>query len=61
MPTILIVNPELGWDSVVAILDSDDMTGEQFDRAEKICEENNYILIDWKSIQSVESFLADNE
>ena len=61
MALVLIVNPELGWDSVVAALDSDDMTGEQFDLLEQKCTQHDYILIDWKSISTVESFLSNYE
>lgn len=59
MKPILIVNPELGWDSVVAILDSGNATEEQYKQAEKVCEDNDYILIDWKRVESVESFLSN--
>lgn len=61
MVLIMIVNPELGWDSVVAAIEGETVTTEQYERLEEICEENNYILIDWKSTSSVESFLRDYE
>lgn len=62
MNTILIVNPELGWDSVAAILEvdwDDNSTGEKMEQVEKICNANNYILIDWKCVTSVESFIQE--
>lgn len=61
MALVLIVNPELGWYSVVATFDSDDMTGEQFDLLEQKCEQHDYILIDWKSISTIESFVSNYE
>lgn len=59
MDFVLIVNPELGWDSVVAVLDTEGVTEEMWEKVEKICKDNHYILIDWKSVTSVESFLTD--
>ena len=61
MNITLIVNPELGWDSVISIFDTETLTEEQFQRVEEICEDNSYILIDWKRLGSVESFLRDYE
>lgn len=61
MKPILVVNPELGWDSVTSLLNGEEITEEQYERLEEVCEKNNYILIDWKSISSVESFLLDYE
>lgn len=61
MKPILIVNPELGWDSVVAILDAGTLTDKQCESLEKICKENEYILIDWKSVSTVKSFLDEND
>lgn len=61
MKPILVVNPELGWDSVTSLLNGEEITEGQYERLEEICEKNNYILIDWKSISSVESFLLDYE
>lgn len=59
MKLILIVSPELGWDSVVSIFDRDAITEEQYVRLEELCQRNDYILIDWKSTSSVDSFLLD--
>lgn len=62
MNLILIVNPELGWDSVVAAFDASGVTQEQIQKLEEICHENSsYILIDWHSLGSVESFIRENE
>lgn len=61
MNLIMIVNPELGWDSVFATFDGSAVSGEQYDKLEDICSKNEYILIDWKSLDDVESFLRENE
>lgn len=61
MRLTLVVNPELGWDSVVTVLDRDRVTQDQYDSLEELCERNNYILIDWKYLEDVESFLRDYE
>ena len=59
MKPILVVNPECGWDNVAHIFDSETMTDEQYKDLEKICEELDYILIDWKNLDNVESFLSE--
>lgn len=61
MKPILIVNPENGWDNVSYVLNGDDMTPEQYEQLEEVCERLDYILIDWKSTITVESFLQDHE
>ena len=61
MNLIMIVNTELGWDNVVETFDASKVSQEQYDRVEKICKRNEYILIDWRSLSSVESFLRENE
>lgn len=61
MKPILIVNTELGWDSVTGMLDGEEVSKEQYERLEKVCKRNNYILIDWKVLSSVEYFLQDYE
>lgn len=61
MNLILIVNPELGWDSVTQTFDASTVSEEQYDKLEEICERNSYILIDWRSLRSVESFIRENE
>ena len=37
MNITLIVNPELGWDSVISIFDTETLTEVQFHRVEEIC------------------------
>lgn len=59
MQLVLIVNPDLGWDSVISVFDGETITEEQWERMEEICEDNSYILIDWKRLDGVESFLRD--
>jgi len=61
MNLILIVNPELGWDSVTASFDASTVSEEQYDKLEEICERSSYILIDWRSLGSVEYFIQENE
>jgi hypothetical protein len=61
MNLIMIVNTDLGWDSVVETFDAGTVSEEQYDKLEEICERNDYILIDWRSLSSVESFLRENE
>lgn len=61
MNLILIINPELGWDSVTESFDASTVSEEQYDKLEEICERNSYILIDWRSLGSVESFIRENE
>lgn len=59
MKPILVVNPECGWDNVAHVFDSEAMTDEQYKDLEKICEDLDYILIDWKNLDNVESFLSE--
>lgn len=61
MNLILVVSTEMGWDSVIGIFDASTLTEDQYDRLEEVCEERDYILIDWKYLGSVESFLRDYE
>lgn len=61
MKPVLIINPDLGWDNVACILDADTMTEGQYERVEKACENRELVLIDWRSVTSVESFLLDYE
>lgn len=61
MKPILVVNPEEGWDNVTRILDSETMTDAQYEELKKICEKLDYILIDWKSLDTVESFLSEHK
>lgn len=59
MKPILVVNPECGWDNVAHVFDAAAMTDEQYKKLEEICEELGYILIDWKNLDNVESFLSE--
>lgn len=61
MKPILVVNPECGWDNVTCVLDAETMTNEQHEELGKICEKRDYILIDWKSLDTVESFLSEHK
>lgn len=61
MQLILIVNPELGWDTVVASFDASTVSDTQYNKLEEICERDDYILIDWRSLTSVESFIQEHE
>lgn len=61
MKPILIVNPELGWDNVSYILDGTNISDEQMEKLEEICDNNGYILIDWRRVSSVESFLQEHD
>lgn len=61
MNLIMIVNPELGWDNVTASFDASTVSEDAYDRLEEICQRDSYILIDWRSLKSVESFLRDYE
>lgn len=59
MKPILVVNPECGWDNVTHVFDAAAMTDEQYKKLEEICDELDYILIDWKNLDNVESFLSE--
>lgn len=61
MSLILIVNPELGWDSVVSVFDTEGATAEQIKAVNRVVDKNSYILIDWKSMSTVQSFLDEND
>jgi hypothetical protein len=43
------------------VLDGENITPEQWEKLEELCEKHDYILIDWKSFSNVESFLQDHE
>lgn len=61
MKPILVVNPEEGWDNVSYIFDAETMTDEQFKELEELCNKYEYILIDWKSVDKIESFLSNHD
>lgn len=61
MKFVLIVNPELGWDSVSNVLDTTNATKEQMAQLEAVCENRGDILIDWKTLDTVESFLLEQQ
>lgn len=59
MKPVVIVNPENGWDSIVCVLDGEEINEEQWEQLEEVCSKGGMIAIDWHSKQSVESFLSD--
>ena len=61
MKPVLIVNAEDGWDNVSYVLDGEGVTPEQWEQLENSCENHGYILIDWKTLSGVESFLEDHQ
>jgi hypothetical protein len=59
MKVYLVINVELGWDNVVHVVNRENITPEELAELKAMCKRNDYILIDYKSVESVESVLQD--
>lgn len=61
MKLLMLVDVDLGWDNVVGVFDREEITPERMTELKAMCKRNSYIMIDYKSTQTVESFLHEFE